>query len=152
MPSLIPGLSTKDLEILSGPTKSSWSAVIVNKPNGGHFIICNNSHAPTRRESDLMHELAHFICQHEASSIDIHPALGLPLRKHNQEQEDEAECLGASLQLPAKALERALSQGMGLDEIAKHYTASPSMTKFRLNMSGLAKRYGLFSKADQSKW
>jgi hypothetical protein len=145
VPSGIKGLSSEDLNTLMPPANSFWSAVIVQKPLGGHFIIYNNSHAPPRRESDLMHELAHFICKHESSSIEFHPQLGFPLRKHHQEQEEEAECLGSCLQLPAVALEWALRQGMGVNDIATYYTASVSMARYRINITGLAKRYKVFA-------
>lgn len=132
------GLTTKDLLALA-KTKHSWSAVTVKKPNGGFLIIYNNAHALTRTESDLMHEMAHIICGHESSSVKIHPDLGFPLRKHNQEQEDEAEWMGGCLQLPRQALVWALNRGMSMKEVGDYFKASLSMVRYRLNVTGLMK-------------
>src|SRR5262249_27853734 len=63
----------------------NWSAITV--ANGKHhLIVINTSHAPTRRNSDLAHELAHLILGHEPSMMFASPSTGIALRTHNKEQ------------------------------------------------------------------
>lgn len=65
----------------------------------------------------------------------------------NQQHEEEAKCLGSTLQLPREALTWAIYQKrMPLSAISEIYTASKQMVQLRVNNSGLwneVKRLGL---------
>jgi len=113
-----------------------WSAITVT--NGKHYlIVVNTAHAPTRRNSDLAHELAHVILGHEPSMMFASPASGIALRTHNKEQEDEANWLAACLLLPRDALFAIRRRRLIDEEAAREYGVSPAMLRFRLNASGV---------------
>ncbi|MDQ1090557.1 Zn-dependent peptidase ImmA (M78 family) [Siphonobacter sp. SORGH_AS 1065] len=87
-----------------------------------------------------MHELAHLICDHPLPSDVIIP--GLPfLRKYQPQHEQEAEYLGATLQISRKGLVWAMKQKMTKEEIAEYYKASQEMVTYRLNISGVARQF-----------
>lgn len=122
--------------------KSQWSALTVPLQDG-HIIIHNPTHSITRQESDLMHELAHILCEHPAPQLQSIPGFPLGLREYDFEKEKEAEWLGGCLQLPRNALSWALKRGMDHNAIADHFRASHDMVRFRINMTGLKRQYGL---------
>lgn len=67
-PADIPGMDPADIACLLRPGQSSWSAVTVDTPTG-LFVAYNATHSAARRESDVMHELAHVICAHPKTRI-----------------------------------------------------------------------------------
>ncbi|MEM1309362.1 MAG: ImmA/IrrE family metallo-endopeptidase [Cyanobacteria bacterium P01_H01_bin.153] len=72
---------------------SNWSASIVHEDP--IQIINNPNHAGSRRESNLMHELAHVLLNHPMVEFST---VGEPLRK--KQYENEATYLGGCLQIP----------------------------------------------------
>lgn len=114
----------------------NWSAITVG--NGEHhLIIINTAHAPTRRNSDLAHELAHVIIGHQPSMMFVSPGSGVALRTHNKEQEDEASWLASCLLLPREALLSVRRRRLTDEEACQEYGVSPAMLRFRLNASGV---------------
>jgi Zn-dependent peptidase ImmA (M78 family) len=109
-----------------------WSALTLPCKSGDRVIIHNSRHSKARQESNIMHEIAHIICEHKAPTNNI----GIVLRDYNEEQEKEAEWLGGCLQLPREALIWALERKMNNDEIAVFFNASNDMVRFRLNKTG----------------
>lgn len=144
VPDEIKGLSKENLSNLLGEGHGHWSAASI--PVNDKFIIVHNpTHIPARQQSNLMHELAHIICEHKIP--DDKNILGLSgfLRNHDENQENEAEWFGACLQLPKPALIWALKKKMTILEIAEHFNASIEMVKYRINISGvkiIVKRMG----------
>ena len=55
-------------------------------------------------------------------------------------QEDEANCLGYTLQLATPCLLWARNKSMTNDEIAKYFNASIVAVKYRMNITGIARR------------
>lgn len=123
-------LGTESRNILA--TKEDWSAaVICCDPIQ---IVHNPNHTGARRESDLMHELAHIILRHPMSKFDA--------RKHpsrRKQYENEAVYLGSCLQVPCRGLLWATQCKMTLTQIANHFNASEEMILFRGNACGLRK-------------
>ena len=113
---------------------SGWSAVTVMSFSSP-TIIYNPVHSAARQQSNFMHEMAHLIEEHEPSGFDW--SKGLPCRSYDRAQEDEAAWLGGCLQIPRKAMLRAVSRGMDNETIARHYTASTQMVQFRRNVTGV---------------
>lgn len=141
VPSEIPGITDDILDILlHEPGKNHWSAAIYEK-NDKKYVIHNPTHSSNRQESNLMHELAHAICGHQLDDLEtVVTGFILPLRKYNEVQEAEAECLGAVLHLPQKALfhyHHILRKTT--DEISDEFRASKEMVRFRLGTSGVTK-------------
>src|SRR6266849_3852798 len=63
-PTGIPGMDEQTLQCLL-KAEAGWSAMALPISEGKHLIIYNPTHAPTRHESNVMHELAHLLLGHE---------------------------------------------------------------------------------------
>jgi hypothetical protein len=126
IPETVPNTEPEQVKLLS--TRDNWSAgIICENPL---WIVHNSRHAPTRQESNLMHEFAHIILNHKMVSYD--PNTGLPQRR--QQDEDEAVYLGGCLQIPRRGLLWAVQKKMTINRIALHFNASEDMVKFRINV------------------
>lgn len=139
-PKDIPHITDEILKVLLVTGKDNWSAAIYVKDDQ-HFIIHNPTHSAFRQESDIMHEIAHLLCGHELKDLET-AMMGclLPLRKYDQEQEDEAEWLGSCLQLPHKALFYYYKiKKMKEQDISKLFNASAQMVRYRISVSGVRK-------------
>ncbi len=137
-PDQIPGIAPQHLSTLVNPPGSEhWSAITLGITDVPSTIIYNTSHSESRIQSDIMHELAHVLLGHKMEEIDT--SLGLPLRKYDQSQEDEAEWLGGCLQLPKAALIRYyVYKNYSIEQIAQTFKASIQMTKYRVGVSGVS--------------
>lgn len=141
-PNEIPGLAEKDKSILLN--YDHWSAITIKNYLDEHVVIYNPTHSKKRQESDLMHELAHIICEHKMEKIIIREGFPFPLRDYNTVQEDEAIWLGGCLQIPREALVKCIYKGMNKAELAQHFGASREMLQYRMNVTGVQhqiKRY-----------
>ncbi len=128
-PENIPNADPDQVAVLLA--SDEWSAaVICPHPL---WILHNPRHAPTRRESNLMHEFGHVLLRHQIVHFD--PKTGFPQRR--QSDEDEATYLGACLQIPKRGLLWAVQQKMTLAQIAVHFGASEAMVRFRSNVTGV---------------
>jgi Zn-dependent peptidase ImmA (M78 family) len=127
-PETLPDAEIEQVKLLSN--SNNWSAVIICK--NPLVIVHNSRHAITRQNSNLMHEFAHIILNHEMVPYD--PSTGLPQRR--QQDEDEAVYLGGCLQIPRRGLLWAIQKKMTIDRIALHFNASQDMVQFRMNVIG----------------
>lgn len=126
----VPNAEPEQVKVLCN--SDNWSAGIICK--NPLWIVHNSRHAPTRQESNLMHEFAHVILKHKMVGYD--PKTGLPLLR--QQDEDEAVYLGGCLQIPRRGLLWAVQKKMNIAQIALHFNASEAMVKFRINVSGIS--------------
>jgi Zn-dependent peptidase ImmA (M78 family) len=116
--------------------EENWSAITVTDGKS-HLIVFNSSHASTRVNSSLAHELSHIILGHEPSMMFMSATSGIALRTHNEEQEDEANWLAGCLLLPRDVL-LAIRRRKLLDEQAcGEYTVSLAMLRYRFNVTGV---------------
>jgi IrrE N-terminal-like domain len=61
------GCPTVSLEFFGVQRPEAWSAALV--PDGtGQFIVENTAHQPTRRRSNIIHEMAHVVLEHTCYS------------------------------------------------------------------------------------
>lgn len=118
---------------------SEWSAVTLLNKQGDRIIIHNHTHSSKRQQSNIMHELAHVICNHKMRDI-VNGLKFVLMRDFDEDQEAEADCLGGSLQLPREALLWALRRGMDKKSIAEFYNASIQMVTKRVNETGVMKQ------------
>lgn len=139
IPSEISNLSSDDLNALS-KSSNKWSAVTVPVSEFQNLIIHNPLHAAARQQSNLMHELAHIICGHQADPNKIPVELRGLMRHHDEYQECEANWLGGCLQLPRDALVWALRNRMSMSSIGEHFNASVDMVRYRINITGVKKQ------------
>jgi Zn-dependent peptidase ImmA (M78 family) len=125
---------------------SGWWGLTMKNSANSHVIIYNTYQSPTRQQSTLMHELSHIICEHELPEPKIildHP---LPMRTYNPNLEEEANCLGSTLQITRSGLLWALKREMTVDEIANHFLASEAMVRFRINTTAVNRQITLARK------
>ncbi|MBE3558173.1 MAG: ImmA/IrrE family metallo-endopeptidase [Ktedonobacteraceae bacterium] len=133
-PADIPGIDESLLQCLLAED-AGWSALTLPIGEGKHVIIYNPTHAATRYESDVMHELAHLLLGHRP--IHFHRLSGgLLVREYRVTDEEAAKYLGGCLQIPARGLDWAFQRDMTLQEIAEHFGASVQMVRYRCNMTG----------------
>jgi Zn-dependent peptidase ImmA (M78 family) len=139
---------TKEIELLKGINGKgcSWSALTMVTKIGNRIIIHNSFHSPARQQSDIMHELAHIICDHKHNQQDYDFEVPFGMLEYNELQEEEAKCLGSILQLPSPCLLWAKNKNLTIEEMATHFNASKEMVNYRMNTSGVAKRYLLNSR------
>jgi Zn-dependent peptidase ImmA (M78 family) len=130
------GMPPEQLACLLKHGESNWSATTLTI-NNHTIIIHNTSHAPTRQESNLMHEIAHVICEHKPSELMTIPGLPFFFRDYNADLEEEAGWLGACLQVPRTALLSAIRRHMSIDAMVQYFQASEELIRYRRQMTGV---------------
>lgn len=125
-----------ELKRLNELQPGCFSAATFYLPDGRVVAVTNPlNESPARRDSDLAHELAHFILKHSPAQVD---RLGdLTFFDCNPEQEEEANWLAGCLLLPRPLLLKAARQGLTADQVADINAVSIEMARFRLNTSGV---------------
>lgn len=121
---------------LLGNHSDAWSAITVSYGNN-YLIVVNSTHAPSRNNSSLAHEIAHVILGHEPSMMFMTPRSGVALRTHSREQEDEANWLAGCILLPRDALFQVRRLRLSDEQICAQYGVSPAMLRFRINATGV---------------
>jgi hypothetical protein len=116
--------------------RDCWSAITVTD-GASHLIVVNPSHARTRLNSSLAHEIAHVILGHEPSMMFMSPKSGMALRTHNEEQEEEANWLAGCLLLPREALLLIRRLGKSDEDACLEYGVSSAMLRFRFNVTAV---------------
>ena len=146
-PADVPGIGVELLrEVLDGSSER-WSAITFYDKTGQAVIIFNPRHAPSRQESDLMHEAAHILRKHPPAKIVR--VGGFAMRSYDESQEEEAKWLGACLQITRDGLLWAIRQEMTTEAMAEFFGASEALVRFRRNTSGVdlqMKRYRAYRK------
>ena len=102
------------------------------------IILYNANNSPARQESDIMHEMAHIICEHQGDCLQLNADIGL--RKYDTQCEEEAKWLGAALQIPEKGLLELAKAGYTNEEIAITYGASVQMAIYRRRVLAIDRR------------
>lgn len=133
----------EDVNKLSGLAGNDcgWSALTMLNKEGKRLIIHNPFHTPARQQSNIMHEIAHILCEHNKKPLPEGINLPFGMRDFDKEQEDEAIYLGATLQLSRPCLLWAKKRNMSNSEIANHFNASIEMVNFRIASTGVNKQY-----------
>lgn len=134
-PNEINGLSTSDINLLLKTDSDSWSAVALSN-NKSNIIIYNSSHAKTRQANDIMHELSHIIIRHKPQMTHYSEEIGILLRQYDKMQEEEADCLAATLLLPKEALIKIKFARKSVALAADYYGVSQQLMRMRLGTSG----------------
>jgi Zn-dependent peptidase ImmA (M78 family) len=135
-PEELPDLPSDVRQRLQLDHSDSWSAITVSDGKS-HLIVLNPTHASTRTNSSLAHEIAHILLGHEPSIMFVMPQSEIVLRTHNKEQEDEANWLSGCILVPREALLRARRLKLADDQICADYGVSPAMLRFRVNATGV---------------
>jgi Zn-dependent peptidase ImmA (M78 family) len=132
----IPGISEWCLKQLTELDPWSWSAATIFHKEK-KLIITNSAHPPGRQSGNIMHELSHIICDHEAAKTEFLPNGLMMLKNYDADQEEEADLLSATLLLPRVALVHIMASGMSIEAAAEKYVVSVELLKMRLQRAGV---------------
>lgn len=123
-----------------------WSALTMVTRANNRIIIHNPYHSKARQQSDIMHELAHVICEHKHSLSKYDFNIPLGMRDFDELQEEEAICLGSTLQIARPGLLWAVEQNYTVEQIANYFNSSIEMATYRLRISGVVKQHAYRNK------
>jgi hypothetical protein len=132
-------LPAKHLEQLLKIDPGSWSGMTLDEDDV-KLIVLNSSHSQARQTSTLMHEIAHIELDHVPASVNVSPSGLTLLSDYSEEQEEEADWLGAALLLPQSALLQYRGQGLSMAQIASTFGVSNDLVAWRCRMTGVEKR------------
>ncbi len=123
------------LEELEQTQPGAFSAATFHLPDGRTIAVYNPCSDPGRTNSDIGHEIAHILLDHDVR--EIQQIAGHTFITCNPEQEEEATWLAGCLLLPRALLLREAYNGASAERIADKYQVSQHMARFRLNTSGV---------------
>lgn len=134
-------LSPEQVKKINDPAKKEkFSALLFKNVDNDPVIIHNDLDSKYRQQSNLMHELAHFICGHEVPEHVKNINISADLRYYNDVHEAEATYLGGCLQITQAGLLWKRKTNASETEISSFYSASVDMVKYRMRILGLDKR------------
>lgn len=129
-PSDMPGVTTEEAADLANQT--DWDGVLIpNLPNHASIILLRPRVVPTRRQSTIMHEMAHLLLRHPPLAWNAQ--LG-QFEARRKLEETEAAYLGGCLQIPQIGLIWAVQVGLTVSRTALHFNASEQMVKYRADV------------------
>jgi hypothetical protein len=121
--------------------KQPWSAVLIEVAGYPGLIVTNPHQSLVREESNIFHELAHYLCRHEPIRIEMRG--GLPFREFDKAQELQAEHLGYALHLNKDSLFYSFKNGLDSAAICTRYCASPQLVQHRTNLTQVKRILGI---------
>ena len=123
------------IDYFSAQHPESWSAALI--PDGtGRFIVENTVHLPRRRRSNVAHEVAHLLLEHELDCVLLSDGQSGCRNPASRSLEAEAAELAAELLLPAAAARRAAVAGKTDEQVADTFDVSTELARWRMNVSG----------------
>jgi Zn-dependent peptidase ImmA (M78 family) len=123
------------IEELNALQPSAFSAATFHLPDGRTVTVYNPCSEASRTNSDLAHELAHLLLNHDVR--DLQQIAGHTFFTCDREQEEEANWLAGCLLLPRPLLLKEISAGADAAAIAQKHDVSLHMARFRINTSGV---------------
>lgn len=141
-PQNVSGLALSDHKILQEKHWQEWYGVGLQDSEGG-IVIYNPRQSLRRQRSDISHELAHFLLEHEPSKLILSESKALEqiwFRSYDQKQEDEANCLAWALLVPRDGLIRLVRRNSSISEIAASFEVSEQLARYRVNSTGIKKQ------------
>jgi hypothetical protein len=135
-PKQIPGLPRSVVDQLLVHDPWGWSAVTI-ADSGRPLVIYNPRKSGGRQASDIAHELAHLVLDHEPGTLILSGDGQMAMRSFNQKQEDEANWLAWVLLLPREALVLCRRRGLATADIAQAYGVTEVLVTFRLSTTGV---------------
>ena len=132
---LIPRERFEELENIQ---PDSFSACTLRPSPDRVVVVYNPLSGRPRRRSDVAHELAHALLDHELSRVE---RLGdVTFLSCDPTQEEEAAWLSGCLLLPRALLLVEVRKGSGAKDIAKECGVSESMAQYRLDVTGVLRQ------------
>ena len=116
----------------------AFSACTFRLESGRVVIVFNPLSAKTRRASDITHELAHILLNHEMGRVE---RLGkATFLSCDPVQEEEAAWLAGCLLLPRPLLLSQVRKGVDMQHIASKCGVSEDLVSYRLNVTGVSRQ------------
>jgi hypothetical protein len=143
------GCPEESVSFFTTERPGAWSAALV--PTGtGQFIVENTAHLLRRRRSNIAHEMAHLLLEHEFDRIlfSTDNKGGGCRNPASRDMESEAAELGAELLLPLPAARQAAKQNKTDEEVAELYDVSVQLAAWRMNATGAR----IFAQRLANKW
>ena len=132
---LIPRERFEELENIQ---PDSFSACTLRPSPDRVVVVYNPLSGGPRRRSDVAHELAHALLDHELSRVE---RLGdVTFLSCDPTQEEEAAWLSGCLLLPRALLLVEVRKGSGAKDIAKECGVSEGMAQYRLDVTGVLRQ------------
>lgn len=128
-------IDRRRLQDLETAQEGAFSAATFHLSKGRVIIVCNPLNEPARTSSDIAHELAHILLDHQVRELQT--IAGHTFFTCDPEQEEEANWLAGCLLLPRPILLREAFADATAEAIAARYQVSLQMARFRLNASGV---------------
>ena len=125
-------------EELDGLQEDAFSACTLKPTEDRTVVVLNPLSTPGRQASDLAHELAHLLLDHELSSVE--KLGGSMFLTCDAVQEEEANWLSGCLLLPRELLLKEVWKSSSAKQIATKYRVSEDMARFRLNATGVLRQ------------
>lgn len=126
-----------DLEELEHLQSFAFSAATFEIDNR-KIVVVSPLRTTGRQNSDIAHELAHVMLNHDLS--EIRELDGTPFRTCKPDEEEEATAFGGTLLLPRPLLLSAARRRATIEQIAAQYEVTIEMARFRYNTTGVAKQ------------
>lgn len=118
--------------------QANWDAVLLPSPPNHPPIILLHPHvSPARRQSTIMHEMAHLLLHH--NPLRWNEQTG-DLEVRRKADEAEAVYLGGCLQIPEIGLRWAVQTGLTIARTASYFEASEQMAIYRANINRIQLR------------
>ncbi len=117
----------------TGP-KGFSALTLPRGPGEDPLVILNDGHSLRRRAADLCHELAHGLLLHGGEIFDEAGRSGI-----GEVEEAEANWLGPTLLVPAKAARHIIREGLSAPQAAEVYGVSEQLLRMRLGVTGALK-------------
>ena len=132
---LIPRERFKELEHIQ---PDSFSACTLRPSPDRLVVVYNPLSAKSRRRSDVAHELAHSLLDHNLSRVE---RLGdVTFLSCDPTQEEEAGWLSGCLLLPRALLLAEVRRGSDAKDIANKCGVSERMAQYRLDVTGVVRQ------------
>ena len=143
---LIPRERFSELENIQ---PDSFSACTLRPSPDRVVVVYNPLSAESRQRSDVAHELAHALLDHDLSRVE---RLGdVTFLSCDPTQEEEAAWLSGCLLLPRALLLAEVRRGSGAKDIAKKCGVSERMAQYRLDVTGVARQNQALMKRDAQR-
>jgi Zn-dependent peptidase ImmA (M78 family) len=103
-----------------------------------HVVVYSPLASDGRTQSDIAHEVAHLLLEHEVKTVK---KIGdLSFFTCDPDEEQEANWLAGCLLLPRPLLYQAAKRGLDSQAIAETYNVSEPMAAFRLRTTGVGRQ------------
>jgi hypothetical protein len=135
-PADIPGADQKDVHHLTVTASESWSAATLRRGSES-LIVINSSHALTRQNNSLAHEIGHVVLRHEPAKMYVTSDGFMMMSEYNAEHEEEATWFAGAILVPRDALLDLARRGVQNGDAAKHFGVSSKLLAMRRNLTGV---------------